>query len=148
LVHTQHRHHETDHPFRIVEHQFREPEQTFRHLEQPFRNTSESVRLQPKRVFIFQRKPCSASTEMSVRLRRNTHDQYCLFPMKPVISTHSSVQSPVHSPALYFQTLWDRVRTTHCSCQIWGCAIFHLVREDTPNAPVHVRPVDRPARKK
>ncbi|MFM0351589.1 hypothetical protein P0D96_47340, partial [Paraburkholderia sp. RL17-347-BIC-D] len=31
------------------------------------------VRLQPKSVFVIQQKPCSASTENPVRLRRNTH---------------------------------------------------------------------------
>src|SRR5258708_27503048 len=72
LVHTQHRHDEADDPFRFAEHSFRESEQAFRQIEQPFRNTSVFVRLQPKRVFIFQRKPCSTSTEISVRLRRNT----------------------------------------------------------------------------
>jgi hypothetical protein len=72
LVHTQHRHDEADDPVRFAEHSFRESEQAFRQIEQPFRNTSVLVRLQPKRVFIFQRKPCSTSTEVSVRLRRNT----------------------------------------------------------------------------
>jgi hypothetical protein len=65
LVYTQHRHDETDDPFRFAERSFRESEQAFRQIEQQFRNNSVFVRLQPKRVFIFQRKSCSTSTEMS-----------------------------------------------------------------------------------
>ena len=34
------------------------------------------------------------------------HDQYCLFPMKPVISTHSSVQSPGSHPCSIFSNVF------------------------------------------
>ncbi|MEX3968905.1 LysR substrate-binding domain-containing protein, partial [Paraburkholderia sp. EG286B] len=39
----------------------------------PIPEFPETVRLQAKRLFTFLRKPCSTSTEIRVRLRRNTH---------------------------------------------------------------------------
>ncbi|MGW9760573.1 hypothetical protein ACUXSM_007454, partial [Burkholderia sp. 132550021-2] len=88
-----------------------------------------TVRLQAKRLFTFLRKPCSTSTEIRVRLRRNTHldDGHVFFDLDvPEGATREEITSLADLAAW---EMWYDVGRTDC----------RRVPPKFPNYPIEVR---------